>query len=1640
MVQPPLVKRYYEPPPPTPQSILELRAIAFVESQLGERLREDGPILGIEFDPLPPGAFGAPIVTPRPKQTTQAYDGKIYDRHDTKPIKTSAYLPSMEHSFVPASYSGKRKPSIGNAHVSHSQLVSRAPHEYQFLPEQPSVRSDPYEMVSQSHFYDSPADAPGIKSSPIPSGGTFQHGNESYPFQGQASNASPVPQQGRQSHFYSRGLVEYENISHKNAFANIGADAQYGNHSITGLEIVSSERQMLHEDDASRTERKRKNEEARIQKEVEAHEKRIRKELERQDILRRKREEQMRREMERHDRERRKEEDRLLREKQREEERFQREQRREIERRERFMQKESLRAEKRRLKEEHRREKEAARVKAANERAAARRMAREYMELIEDDRLELMELSALSKSLPSITALDSDSLQQLELFRDMLIAFPPKSVKMKKPFAIQPWSDSEENVGNLLMVWRFLITFTDVLGLWPFTLDEFIQAFHDYDPRLLGEIHVALLKSIIKDIEDVARTPAIALGANQNSAANPGGGHPQIVEGAYAWGFDIRSWQRHLNPLTWTEVLRQFALSAGFGPQLRKRDIEIPYFRDDNEGNDGEDIISTLRNGSAAENAVALMQVKGFPHLRRSRHRLTPGTVKFAAFHVLSLEGSHGLTILDVAEKIQKSGLRDLTTSKTPEASIAAALSRDTKLFERTAPSTYCVRSPYRKDPADAEAILAAAREKIQIFENGLSESEEAEKDIEDADDVERDDDSECDGADDPEVDDVGTVSNSKLENVCVHDLKVCDAPTCSRNGKGKVLHDEGGETPENRLGNGEKDFSSPSETPKNHPCIVSQNHEGNVDFEDTEIDESSSGEAWVQGLMEGEYSDLNVEERLNALVALIGIAIEGNSIRVILEERLDAANALKKQMWAEAQLDKRRMKEEYLTKIQYPSFAGGKSETNLMSASAEGDHKGIELNASPSLKHEQFTDSQNPTYLNNTPTEKNLLSQELVSPDVLQCQQYGYQAEKSRSQMKSLISHKAEEMFVYRSLPLGQDRRRNRYWQFVTSASRNDPGSGRIFFESQQHGYWRLIDSAEAFDNLLAALDTRGIRESHLHSMLQKSETLFKESVRKNLQLTNTSKSRTEVVGVAPSPDCTAVIDNPGSAVCGSSPIEQSSSFRIELGRNENEKLDALRRYQDFEKWLWKESFNPSILCAIKYGKKRYPEVLTTCNVCYESYLSEDKHCPSCHKTFKTFQNSDGNYNEHVVRCEEKRADLKFHSSEPSLPMRMRMLKSLLAFMEVSIPPEALQSFWTEGYRKSWAVKLHSSSSAEDLFQILTLLEGAIKRDFLSPNFETTKELLSSSKPGNPIDQSGILSGSVPVLPWVPQTTGAIALRLMELDASIYYIVQQKLESQKEREGGDYLKFPSRYTVKNLHEPDPTDVPDQLDYHPQDTWPDLGMIVPSFGRGRGSSRGRGSRRGRGRGSGRGQRGLSIIGSEHRRLTTVMGEKTPRGPSRVGRPRGRGGRKRGRRSVRPRPKVVNKIVIKEPVLPGFGNVGVLKQNVIAQPYVEETRRPMFAEENNSASVSSESDGDAQMSGDEYEEREYTGVYHRRPQEVEVEVEEEEDDDDDDDGDEDEEVDREGDMDVDGDDYVDPDAEANGDDDDGMASFSSEYSD
>ncbi|MCD9641238.1 hypothetical protein HAX54_027327 [Datura stramonium] len=1375
--------------------------------------------------------------------------------------------------------------------------TTRTLREYQFLPEQPSNRSNSYEQSVPSNYYSSTE----VQSTRTMLS-TGRHGSEQvasgYSIPGQIPTLNLLPH-GRQGHI-SPASAEAE-AAPQRSLVNIEVEANYSDQPMMALEspFMPSDKRVIH--DEERLDRKRKSEEARIAREVEAHEKRIRKELEKQDMLRRKREEQMRKDMERQDRERRKEEERLLREKQREEERYQREQRREMERREKFLQKESMKAERMRLKEEMRREKEVARLKAANVRATARRIAKESTELIEDERLELMELAASKKGLPTTLSLDSETLQNLEAFRDMLNEFPPTSVCLRKPFGVEPWIYSEEDVGNLLMVWRFLITFSDVLHLWPFTLDEFVQAFHDYEPRLLAEMHIALLKLIIKDIEDVARTPASAAGANPSSGANPGGGHPDIVEGAYAWGFDIRSWQSHLNTLTWPEILRQFALSAGFGPKLKKQSVEPAYPRDENECNNGADIISNLRSGVAAEKAVAKMQERGFSNLRRSRHRLTPGTVKFAAFHVLSLEGSKGLNILEVAEKIQKSGLRDLTTSKTPEASISAALSRDTKLFERTAPSTYCVRDPYRKDPADADAILSAAREKIRLFKNEYVNGEEAE-DVEK--EVERDDESESDAADDAEVDDL------------VSELKFAETPESHKTDR------IDGRNSSFDLTRTSEDLSMQNSTGIMHSEILrelkpvgtsgdqsaaSDVDASNLNQEDTVIDESNAGQKWVQGLMEGEYSDLTVEERLHALVALVGIANEGNSVRVVLEERLEAASALKKQIWAEAQLDKRRFKEEFLLKVQYPSVRNNAEqfcsvtsmEARQSPLLAVGGHN--EVADIPSLQQEALHKlPDEPNNPSNVAVEKTCPTQEIYGgQDNSQLQHYAYVTEKSRSQLKVYIGHRAEETFVYRSLPLGQDRRRNRYWQFITSPSRNDPGSGRIFVELRD-GRWRLIDSEKDFNALMASLDIRGIRESHLHSMLQNIEATFKETARRHKytegELGNSVKEDTSET--VPSNDCCSNTGSSKSTICISNceAPEPSTSFLIGFGRNKMENTDALRRYADLEKWMWEECVDSQFLCAMKYGRMRREKLISICNNCHDTYFSEDKHCPCCHRTFSLAKSS--YFMEHVAQCKEKLEDLFWPLCilDSSPPLRVRLLRAQLALVEACIPPEALQPVWSEVYRRSWGSKLHTASAAGDLLQILTLLEGAIKREYLISSYETTNELLGAVSNSN-------LDGMA-VLPWVPHTTSAVALRLMEFDCSLCYTQQQKADSLKDDESADFVTLKTNYAdMKRV-----AGVVSAEGHEYEKLEPKFSVKVGGghANSAQGRNRVRGGAHCRVRG-GKSQRKANAARSESAQRSSTKNDRLGQLPAWKGRDRGKGRCKRGRRSVRNRQKPVKNV-------------------------------------------------------------------------------------------------------------------------------------
>ncbi|KAM7255105.1 hypothetical protein ACFE04_020346 [Oxalis oulophora] len=1247
-------RKYYE----SQMSIVKLNAIACVEAQLGEQLREDGPMLGLEFDPLPPDAFGAALaILEQQKLSAQQFKSKN-DRHDTKSSKSR-----------------------------HDQAGLN---------------------VSLSYGDDDPLPPPlecfTANRTNIQSGGQVKLGHE-YP--------------------------------------NVLADEQAYN-AETALQM----------------QRKRKVDEAGFSRDVEAQENhQMQQVFEKQDIWRRKNEELVKKETEKQERERQKEQERIMRERLREQERVQREQKRENERMEKFRQKESIKAEKMKQKEELRLEREAVKRKIALEKATARKIAKDSMDLIEDEQLELMELAAVSKGLSSVIHLDHDTLQNLDSLRDSLIVFPPKSIPLKRPFAVQPWADSEENVGNLFMVWRFLIAFADVLVLWPFTLNEFVQAFHDYDSRLLAEIHIALLKLTIKDIEDVSRAPSTVLGSNQYTSANLEGGHTHIVEGAHVWGFDIRNWKQHLNQLTWPEVFRQLALSAGFGPRLKKSDAAWTCLGDNNEVKNSEDVVSTLRNGSAAEKAFTMMREKGLLLPRKSRHRLTPGTVKFAAFHVLSLEGGEGLTVIELVDKIQKSGLRDLTTSKTPEASISVALTRDTKLFERVAPSTYCARAAYRKDPADGEAIFAAARKKILMFENGMISTV-----VDDVDDVERDEELiEGDMDEDPDFDDLAKLSNSSkiLNPLRGSGNNICSdvVPPVGENEFDKCL-----------LENDPKVVNRPSTTGS------TDTGPSNLNQENIEIDESNCCESWIQGLSEGEYSHLSVEERLNALVILVGVVNEGNSIRAVLEERMEASNALKKQMWTVAQLDKIHMREDNM------GISSMGCETGDHIASSRGENNQIPLpitvdniitEASPSTVDEQKSSAI--LQITNNPSKDNFFSP----------QQPGYSSKRSLSQLKAYIAHRSEELCVYRSLPLGQDRRRNRYWQFVTSSSRNDPCSGRIFVELQ-NGKWRLIDSEEAFDTLMKSLDTRGIRESHLRIMLQKIEKTFKENARPNMQCENTKGQSISNVKEEDS-EMVSSPDSPSSMLCGLNSDRSNTSpcFEIELGKNEREQKTALERYQDFQKWIWKECSNLETLSSMKYGRKRCTQLLNICDLCFNLHLSEDSRCHCCEQTLIEEKNKTYLRDDDGIFC--------------SFPFGIKLLKALIAFIEVSVPSEALESSWVQSCRKTWGQNLNMSSSPGEFLKILTWLEFAIKRNYLSSNYETTKELLGSS--GTVHDISDL--DSVSVLPWIPHTTAAVALKALELDASVMYEHKIKPEPCEDLKVGEHTGTPSRYRPLKNYEDD---------------------------------------------------------------------------------------------------------------------------------------------------------------------------------------------------------------------------------------------
>lgn len=227
--------------------------------------------------------------------------------------------------------------------------------------------------------------------------------------------------------------------------------------------------------------------------------------------------------------------------------------------------------------------------------------------------------------------------------------------------------------GDIMMVWTFVHSFRRVFSLWPFTVDDLVEALYEGQAsKLLNTLHIHLIQILQADMEESHNLVVVqGGGGTANFMDRAVVGTAAFLDEAWAWGFDVDAWRAHLNELTWPEILRQLAIAAGHGPRRPKAGKDPkPKL-----GTEGEDIVVDESGG---------LRLK-------MPSRFAPGTVKAAAWQVLAEAGPEGLSIAEIAKRIQKQGLRDLRTSKTPEASVAGGLSRDV-IFTRVAPATYALQ------------------------------------------------------------------------------------------------------------------------------------------------------------------------------------------------------------------------------------------------------------------------------------------------------------------------------------------------------------------------------------------------------------------------------------------------------------------------------------------------------------------------------------------------------------------------------------------------------------------------------------------------------------------------------------------------------------------------------------------------------------------------------------------------------------------------------------------------------------------------------------------------------------------------------------------------------------------------------------
>ncbi|XP_054786871.1 homeobox-DDT domain protein RLT3 isoform X2 [Prosopis cineraria] len=480
-----------------------------------------------------------------------------------------------------------------------------------------------------------------------------------------------------------------------------------------------------------------------------------------------------------------------------------------------------------------------------------------------------------------------------------------------------------------------------------------------------------------------------------------------------------------------------------------------------------------------------------------------------------------------------------------------------------------------------------------------------------------------------------------------------------------------------------------------------------------TEIDESHPGEVWLFGLMEGEYSDLSIEEKLNAIVALTDLLSSGSSIRM---------------------KDPAEVTVDYSSSIQLRG-SGAKIKRSLVRKPGSCWNQ-----IGPMHYVREGHSSLNPQ---SYAVDSSLLFSNIYT------EEESFENGNKATEIGLTNSHPIQSVF------LGSDRRYNRYWLFLGPCNVCDPGHRRVYFESSEDGHWEVIDNDEALCALLSFLDDRGKREALLVASLEKLKAPLCRAMSRTMvnhtricHMSNSDQSDLDrITGDSYSP--VSDVDNLSliETVCDSLP--SAGAVVIEAAKKGAEKMQKWLRLQAYDSWIW-NSFYLN-LNVVKYGRRSYIDSLARCESCHDLFWRDERHCKICHLTFELDFDLEERYAIHTATCRQKE-DSNTSPNYKILSSQIQSLKAAIYAIESVMPVDALVGAWRKSAHKLWVRRLRRTSTLTELFQVVADFVGAINEDWL----------FQSSFP------DGVVDKLIASFASMHHTSSALALWLVKLDAII--------------------------------------------------------------------------------------------------------------------------------------------------------------------------------------------------------------------------------------------------------------------------------